>query len=131
MEIYHIMTEKKMKSSKVKTVVVECKMKDSLDVKEFEIDPEIFDDVLLEAVTRFAEQRVRNKNAKIAPILTAFDKKDSKDYDKHICYNSYFAIINSGFHRKAEIMRRNFMTVSGIDLQKDPIKSQNAKSDNS
>ncbi len=122
------MIEKKMKSAKVKTVIVECKMKESIDTKEFDIDPEIFDDVLLEAATRFAEQRIKNKNAKIAPILTSYEKKNSKNYDKHICFNSYYVIINSGFQKKAEIMRRNFMIASGIDLQKDPIKS-NAKSD--
>ena len=115
----------------VKTVVVECKMKDSLDTKEFDVDTEIFDDVLLEAVTRFAAQRVIRKNAKIAPILTAYDKNDTKDYNKHFCFNSYFAIVNAGFYKKAEIMRKNFMTVSGIDLQKDPIRSKDAKPGNS
>ena len=117
-----------MKSSKVKTVVVECKLKDSLDVKEFDIDPEIFDDIYLEAATRFAEQHVRKQNAKIAPILSAYEKKDVKNFDKHFCYNSYYVIINAGFHRKAEIMRRNFLTISGVDLQKESLKSKDANS---
>lgn len=119
-----------MKSSQVKTVVVECKLKDSLDVKEFDIDSEIFDDIYLEAATRFADQHVRKRNAKIAPILSAYEKKDEKDFNKHFCYNSYYVIINAGFHRKAEIMRKNFMTVAGIDLQKESLKSD-GKSDNS
>lgn len=118
-----------MKLSKIKTVVVECKLKNDVFQKQFDIDSEIFDDVLLEAATRFAEQHVNKQNAKIAPVLTAFEKKYSKNYEKHICYNSYYIIINAGFHRKAEIMRKNFMSVTGIDLKLEKIKTeQNGKS---
>lgn len=118
-----------MKASNIKTVVVECKMKGSFDSKEFDIDQEIFDDVLFEAATRFAEERIKTKNPKIAAILIAYNKKDVKNYDKHICYNTYFVIVNAGYHKKAEIMRKNFLEASGVDLQKDPIKGQNARPD--
>lgn len=124
-EIYHIMINKKMKSSKVKTIVVECKLKDTVFVKEYNVDSDIFDDVYLEAATRFAEHHVKKQNAKIAPILTSYEKKDAKNYSKHFCYNSYYVIINAGFHKKAEIMRRNFLTVAGVDLQKENLKSNN------
>ncbi len=124
-EIYQIMINNKMKSSKIKTVVVECKFKDSLDRKEFDVDADIFDDVLLEAATRFAEEHVKQDNAKIAPILSTYEKKDVLDYNKHFCYNSYFVIVNAGFHKKAEIMRRNFLRISGKDLSKELIKSTN------
>jgi hypothetical protein len=118
-----------MKSSQVKKVVVECKMKSSLEIKEYDVDTEIFDDILLEAATRFVEERVNSKNAKICPILTCFEKKDEKNFDKHFCYNSYYMIINAGFQKKAEIMRRNFMMLTGIDLQKESLKSKDGKSD--
>lgn len=119
-----------MKSSKVKTIVVECKLKTSSDTKEFDIDPEIFDDIYLEAATRFAEQHVKNNKDKIPPILSAYEKKDVKNYNKHFCYNSYYIIVNAGFHKKAEIMRKNFMSISGIDLQKESLKSNdNGKPD--
>ncbi len=114
-----------MKSSKVKTIIVECKLKNSLDTKEFEIDPDIFDDVYLEAATRFAEQLVKAKNAKIAPILSTYEKKDVKNYNKHFCYNSYYVIVNAGFYKKAEMMRQNFMAGSGIDLKTQSLKSIN------
>jgi hypothetical protein len=117
------MIEKKMKSSMVKKVVVECKLKNFIETKEFDINSEIFDDFLLEAATRFVEQHVTKENAKIAPILTTFEKKDSKNYEKHFCFNSYYIIIFAGFHHKAEIMRRNFMSITGIDLKKESIKS--------
>lgn len=118
------MLDKKMKSSKIKTVIVECKLRDDVYTKQFDIDSEIFDDILLEASTRFAEQHVRKQNVKIAPILTAWEKKDAKNYDKYFCYNSYYIIINAGFHRKAEIMRKNFMTATGIDLKSEKLKTE-------
>jgi hypothetical protein len=113
-----------MKSS-IKTIVVECKSKISGIVKEFDVDSDIFDDVHLEAATRFAEEHVRKPNAKISPILSTYEKKDAKDYDKHLCLNSYFVIINAGFHQKAENMRLNFKKQFKIDLAKESLKSKN------
>lgn len=118
------MLDKKMKSSKVKTVIVECKLKDSIDTKEFDIDSELFDDILMEAATRFTEKYVKRQNVKISPVLSAWEKKDAKNYEKHICYNSYYVIINAGFHRKAEIMRKNFMAATGIDLKLEKLKTE-------
>lgn len=118
------MTNRKMKST-IKTIVVECKLKDSLNLKEFEVDSDIFEDVYLEAATRFAEDHVKQPGAKIAPILSTYEKKDKKDYDKHLCYNSYFIIINAGFHKKAENMRANFKKQFNIDLAKETLKSKN------
>lgn len=123
------MIDKKMKSSKIKTVVVECKLRDDVFTKQFDINSEIFDDVLLEAATRFAEQHVKKQNVKIAPILTAWEKKDTKNYEKYFCYNTYYIIINAGFHKKAEIMRKNFMAATGIDLKQEKLRTeQNGKS---
>lgn len=118
------MLDKKMKSLKIKTVVVECRLKDDVYTKQFDIDSEIFDDILLEASTRFAEQHVKKQNVKIAPILTAWEKENVKKYDKYFCYNSYFIIINAGFHKKAEIMRKNFMSATGIDLRMEKLKTE-------
>ncbi len=112
-----------MNSSTVKTIVVECKLSDSLEVKEFEVDSELFDDIYMESATRFVEQHVIKPNAKIPPILSTYIKKDVKNYNKHFCYNSYYLMINAGFHKKAEIMRKNFMTISKIDLKNESIKS--------
>lgn len=118
-----------MKLSKIKTVVVECKLKDSVDKKQFDIDSDIFDDIFMEAATRFTEQYIKQKNVKMAPILTAWDKKDTKNFEKYYCYNSYYVVINAGFHKKAEIMRKNFLTATGIDLKHEKIKTEsNGKS---
>lgn len=118
-----------MKSSTIKTVVVECQLKNSLDTKEFEVDSDIFDDIYLEAATRFTEQHVKKANAKIPMVIFAFEKKDIKNFSKYFGYNSYFLIINAGFHKKAEVMRKNFFLVSGVDLQKESIKDKNGKSE--
>lgn len=128
MEIYLFMINNKMKSSKVKTIIVECKLKDLVDKKEFNIDSEIFDDVYEEAATRFVEQHVIKPEAKIAPILSTYEKKDIKNFDKHYTYNSYYIIINAGFHKKAEIMRSNFLKLANIDLRKESVKSQHGTS---
>ncbi len=117
------MTNKKMKSSTIKKVVVECKLKDSLDTGEFNIDSDIFDDIYLEAATRFVERYINQKHVKIAPILSTYEKIDVKNFNKHYCYNSYFVIVNAGFHKKAENMRKNFLAASGMDLQKEKLKS--------
>lgn len=112
-----------MKSSTVKTIVVECKLRNSLNIKEYEVDSEIFEDPYMEAATRFAEQQVKKPGATITPILSTYDKKDVKNYDKHICYNSYYVVINAGYHKKAEIMRNNFKRLEHIDLKNESIKS--------
>lgn len=119
--------DKKMKSSKIKRIVVECKLKDSKETKEYDVDPEIFDDFLLEAATRFAEDCVKKPKAKITSILTAYDKVDSKNFEKHYCFNSYYLLINAGQHKKAEIMRKNFMAATQIDLQKENLKTQDGQ----
>lgn len=118
------MVHKKTKSNSIKTIIVECKVKDILTSEEFEIDNNIFDDVYLEASTRFVENYIKNKNSTIAPILTAYEKKNKENLSKYLCYNSYFVIINAGFHKKAEIMRKNFKVISGIDLKTEKIKGE-------
>jgi hypothetical protein len=33
-------------------------------------------------------------------------------------------MVNAGFHKYAEILRANFIKNTGVDLQKEPIKSK-------
>ena len=71
-----------MKSSKVKTIVVECKLKDSLDVKEFEIDSVIYtnNDItsLLESINAFYVKSrltsLRNPDEKTLDIWDEIEK---------------------------------------------------------
>lgn len=112
-----------MKSSKIKTIVVECRLKNSSTTKSFDIDTTVFDDIYLEAATRFAEEHVNKIHAKISAVLTAYETKYTHDVNKHISYNSYFVIINAGFHKKAEIMRKNFLAAAKIDLKYESLKS--------
>ena len=123
MEICLMLKKKKMKSS-IKEMVVEYNLKSSKLCKEFTIDSEIFNDCLIEAATRFIEEYIKGKNAALLPTFTVFEKKDSKNINRHATFNSYFAVVNAGFYKKAEIFRQNFIKMSGgIDLKKQSVYS--------
>lgn len=113
--------------SKLKKVVVRC-----LDWKEeFSIDPEIFDDIYMEAATRALEKRKDGEKFLVTVIMECYLKKEEKASDKHYVYNTYFVLINAGLHTKAELMRLNFLKSHGIDLRKESLKGNDAESNNS
>jgi len=113
--------------SKLKKVVVRC-----LDWKEeFSIDPEIFDDIYMEAATRALEKRKDGEKFLVTVIMERYLKKEEKASDKHYVYNTYFVLINAGLHTKAELMRLNFLKSHGIDLRKESLKGNDAESNNS
>lgn len=113
--------KKYMKSSALKKIIVKCA---SLWIDEFEIDPEIFDDVYVEAATRAIEKRKEEPGFKVTVILETWEKKDFKRPEKHFCYNTYRILINAGMHKKAEMLRMNFLQMHGIDLQKESLKGE-------
>jgi hypothetical protein len=76
---------------------------------EFNIDPNVFDDIYMEAATRAVDKRQNEPNFKVAVIIKCWIASDVDKPDKHICYNTYFVMINSGLHIKAENFRRNFL----------------------
>jgi len=117
-----------MKSSALKKIVVKCA---SLWMDEYEIDPEIFDDVYVEAATRAIEKRKDEVGFRVTVILECWEKKDFKRPDKHFCYNTYRILINAGMHGKAEMLRINFLQMHGIDLQKESLKGDNEDGDTS
>lgn len=111
-----------MKSPKLKKIVVEC---NNFWRDEIEIDPEIFDDVYLEAATRAIEKRKDSPNFKVTVVLETWEKKNEKKPEKHFGYNTYFVLVNAGLHQKAEMLRLNFIKMHGIDLQKESLKGTN------
>ena len=111
-----------MKPSTLKKIVVKCA---DFWMDELEIDPEIFDDVYVEAATRAIEHRKDLPGFKVTVILECWEMKDFKKPEKHFCYNTYRVLINAGMHDKAEILRLNFMKMHGIDLQKESLKGEN------
>ena len=117
-----------MKSSTLKKIVVKCA---SLWMDEYEIDPDIFDDVYVEAATRAIEKRKEEPGFRVTVILETWEKKDFKKPDRHFCYNTYRILINAGMHKKAEMLRINFMKMHGIDLQKESLKGENGNTDES
>lgn len=121
MEIW-IMKTNNMKSSTLKKVVVKCA---DFWEDEFSIDPEIFDDVYVEAATRAIEKRKDLPGFKVTVILETWEKKDAKKPEKHFCYNTYRILINAGLYEKAEMLRLNFLSMHGIDLQKESLNGEN------
>jgi hypothetical protein len=98
---------------------------------EVEIDSEVFEDVYVEAATRAIEKRKDLPGFKVTVILECWEKRDFKKPEKHFCYNTYRVLINAGMHKKAEMLRINFMKLHGIDLQKESLKGENGNTDNS
>jgi hypothetical protein len=108
-----------MKAPALKIVAVKCS---TFWNDEFEIDPNIFDDIYLEAATRAIEKRKDLPGFKVAVMIECWEKKHVDNSNKHICYNTYFILINSGLHNKAEMLRLNFFKEHKIDLQKESLK---------
>ena len=109
---------KKSMRSKLKKVIVKC-----LDwTEEFSIDPEIFDDVYMEAATRALEKRKDGEKFLVTVVMECYIKSDAKKPSKHFVYNTYFVLVNAGLHFKAEMMRLNFLKSHGIDLRKESLK---------
>ena len=107
-----------MSKSKLKKVVVKC-----LDwTEEFSVDPEIFDDIYMEAATRALEKRKDGEKFLVTVVMETYVKSDAKKPSKHFVYNTYFVLVNAGLHFKAEIMRLNFLKSHGIDLRKESLK---------
>ena len=119
--------KKFMKSKKLKNIVVKCS---NFWADEIEIDSEIFDDVYLEAATRALEKRKNEPGLKVTVLIECWEKKNEKNPNKHFCYNTYFILINSGMHEKAEILRTNFLKIYGTDLQNESIKGDNGNTTN-
>jgi hypothetical protein len=103
-----------MKKNKV--IVTVGSEKFTLDIED------IFDDPFMEACTRIIEfKRQQSHHLSVPPCLIAcLDRKGAK---MHV-YNTYMVLINAGFYVYAENLRDRFMKDSGIDLQKEPIKSK-------
>lgn len=112
---------KKSIKSTLKNVVVRCA---TLWEDEVKVDSEIFDDIYMEAATRCVEKRKNDEDFKLAIILECWEKKDVKNPLKHICYNSYYVMINAALYKKAEILRSNFMALHRMDLKKESVKGE-------
>lgn len=107
-----------MSKSKLKKVIVKC-----LDwTEEFDIDPDIFDDVYVEAATRALEKRKDGEKFLVTVVMECFLKSDAKKANKHYIYNTYFVLVNAGLYFKAEMMRLNFIKSHNIDLRKESLK---------
>lgn len=111
--------------SKLKNVVVKC----FNWTEEFNIDPDIFDDVYVEAATRALEKRKDGEKFLVTVVMECFLKSDAKKAYKHYIYNTYFVLVNAGLYFKAEMMRLNFIKSHNIDLRKESLKGDDNDSE--
>jgi len=113
-----------MKSSEIKKIVVKC-----LNWKEqFEINASIFDDVYMEAATRAIEKKLGQPDFKLAIVMECSEKVGNK-LNVPVVLNSYFVLVNAGCHRKAELLRMNFMKKHGVDLKLESMRGEDGNSD--
>ena len=103
--------------SNIKNIVV-CM--ESSSTKEFEVDTDLFDDPYIEALTRAVEENKLKIHLKIRPGCVLWDKDEPKI---PYTYNSYFAMLNAGMYKRAELLREEIMVQYDIDLSKEPICS--------
>lgn len=104
-----------------KKIIVE-----SLDwVSEVTIDPNIFDDVFMEAATRVIEENKDVPEFEVAVTIECYEKKNINKPEKHHSYNVYFVLVNAGLYEKAEMLRLNFLKHHQIDLKLESVSDGN------
>jgi len=101
--------------SNIKSIIV-CM--ESTSKKEFDVDVDLFDDPYMEALTRAVEEDRKKTHLKIRPGCVLWDKDIPK---VPYTYNSYFAMLNAGMYKRAELLREKILVQYDIDLAKEPI----------
>lgn len=102
-----------MKSSRIKKIIV--KGVDWEDI--IEIDSDIHEDFLLEAITRSLEKRKGDPNLKVSMMTTACEQRNKNNPMKHFAYNSYLIMINASMYTQAEYFRTVYLKQRNIDLR--------------
>ncbi len=112
MEIWRM--EKTMKSSAIKTIVVQLTAD---NIQEFDIDVNLFEDPFMEAATRAVEKSKLEKGKIIRAVTNCWEKQNPK---KTAMYNSYWVLVNAACYDKAELLREKFKSQTDCDLAKEP-----------
>ena len=86
--------------------------------REVVIDDDIFKDYHVEGCTMALDQNIKSGNLKVSPFINS-SIKNSKTIHT---FNSYFILINAGYHIYAENLRTGFKTQTYIDLKYEPMK---------
>jgi hypothetical protein len=107
-------------TSSTKKVMVKC-----LDWLEgFDIE-DIYDDIYMEASTRFIEYQFnKRKQFKLAPIMICYLFEDKDNIERQYVYNSYYVLINAAQHSRAELLRQTFMKTNNVDLKEESINGK-------
>jgi hypothetical protein len=111
-----------MPTANIKTVVVRIT---SDNVKEVDVDMDIFDDPYMEAATRSVEIYRKSKHGTVRAIIECWDKVPP-NAARHL-YNSYWVLVNAACHEKAEHVREIFKAQTDCDLATEPMCAQVSK----
>lgn len=103
----------------MKTIIV----KSAGWIEEILINPDIFeDDIYYEAAICVIERRRNQSSSKIGVIIECFDKKDRRNKQKHLIYNSYYILLGARMYAHAKLLRSKFFNMFGIDLRQEKQK---------
>ena len=85
-----------------------------------DVEPDLFEDIFLEACTRLLERNIKSGNYTVGPYINVRLKRSrSKIYT----YNTYLVLINASHHYYAENLRTAFKKQTSIDLKCEPMKA--------
>jgi hypothetical protein len=118
-----------MKSSTAKVVIVKINGKKT----QVAVDPEIHDDIFIEAATRVVEKNKKDMSFfhKIRIIGECYEKVNENDVSKHFQINMYHILMNAGLFSVAELLREKAKNLHNVDLQLEPARANAGKSPNS
>jgi len=91
-----------------------------------DIDPDIFDDVYVEACTRAVEMKsssidMTEGDFLVNPVIMCKPIKLSDGKSKYI--NTYKVLLNASMFVRAEILRKIFESTTNVDLAKEPLSA--------
>jgi uncharacterized membrane protein affecting hemolysin expression len=110
-----------MKSSTTKVVIVKINGKKSQVV----VDAAIYDDIYLEAATRFVEKQKGSRAFfnKIKILGLCYCKEDEERPENHQQVNLYHVLVNAAMYDLAELLREKTKNLHNVDLQIEPARS--------
>jgi hypothetical protein len=86
--------------------------------REIIVDDTIFKNYHIEGCTIAIEQNIKSGNLKVSPFINSHIKSSKCIHT----FNTYFILINAGYHLYAENLRVGFKTQTCIDLKYEPIR---------
>ncbi len=115
-----------MKSPTTKVVVVKINEKKG----QVTVDAAVFDDIFIEAATRFVEKQKGDPIFfnKIRVLGYAYVKEDEENLEMHQQINMYHILMNAAMYKVADLLREKTKNLHNIDLRVEPARANAGKS---